>query len=902
MNPAFAAAHGIQSNKSDNSSSSDGNAGIRINANIGGSSCSSSSNNNSNNSNLEIVLKRAQDTGKLVASNCAGLKVPLPKELFEFPFGTSRYTEDLLTGVDFSDNEEQLRDSPIDERILKYRSVQSLRFRNCGMRLTETLSFSSFENLTILDLSGNRLDGRFDVGFLLWSPAKASALVELNLSNNQIRELVATTTAIITASNSGEPVAVSLPNLRSFNVSHNPPLERLFDNEPKSNFSCENLRIFRCSHNPNLQAPSSSAIATDDGLPSFLRSAKATLEVLEASHNPKMAIATSAGTATHNIIDINIDLTGYTQLQTVSFALNNFEKVPCIPHSVKTLDLRSNRLTSVEGMFSHSSSASQLIGLILADNYLTELDPLVVETMAKLQRLDLTSNKIRALPYQLGFLTELSTLTISGNPVLTKFSFDIAHNSNPKALLETLRKRAPVQRRFDGTGDSTGGTTGIRSAGRNASLNLLTRALSTKGHTTLDLAGKFTENGCDASLEGLIQELKSNPTIDRGISSQIILDSNRFESLPMDLLSSCLPNVQTISLTDNRFTELPTSLQASHSKTVKQLHLAKNLLTAEALERGFWFQPIASSPPSLSLHGWSLQSLTHLDLSSNKLTSFPIDTSSSVHCFPALEFLNLFNNKISSLQNWKRLPESLTVLNLSENNIEDIEILTVLLAGDCPCFQRLSLMHNSINRIPASLGLLSEYAPTIASLNLYGNPQRGIRPQMLEKPCGEFLEYLSNRLTAEQREATIEKINRHKQDPKYPVHEKNYSAQEESTFQIPIVVPTLVSNAKSQEETLSPPKTIEKPEPAASSNSNHSISSNGNTSSNSRNDGSKGDGGNDEEEDHKLLNKLQQSVEKLKADLDNLSLTQAKKYAIKKALAMERSKLIREERRLGLRK
>jgi len=192
------------------------------------------------------------------------------------------------------------------------------------------------------------------------------------------------------------------------------------------------------------------------------------------------------------------------------------------------------------------------------------------------------------------------------------------------------------------------------------------------------------------------------------------------------------------------------------------------------------------------------------------------------------------------------------------------------------------------------------YVPTMASLNLQGNPQRGIRPQMLEKPCGEFLEYLSNRLTAEQREATIEKIKHHKQEPKYPAQEKNYSAQEESTFQNPIVVPTPVSNAKGQEETSSPPKTIEKPEPVAPSNNN--ISSNDNTSSNPSNDGSKGDGGNDEEEDHKLLNELQQSVEKLNVDLDNLSLTQAKKYAVKKALAMERSKLIREERRLGLRK
>ena len=163
-----------------------------------------SNSNGNNNFRLETILKRARDTGKLLASN-VGLQSPLPDELFTFHFNESRYTEELLTVVDFSDNDEFLKDTILDERILKYKSVQSLRFRNCGFRLPPNnninndincnktmLSFRTLENLMILDLSGNRLE-RFDVGWMILS-GTSSTLVELNLSNNRIREIVATTT------------------------------------------------------------------------------------------------------------------------------------------------------------------------------------------------------------------------------------------------------------------------------------------------------------------------------------------------------------------------------------------------------------------------------------------------------------------------------------------------------------------------------------------------------------------------------------------------------------------------------------------------------------------------------------------------------------------------------------
>lgn len=793
LNPAFAAAHGIQTNED----------GINNNK----------SNNKSGSKSLEAVIKRAQDTGKLIAHNCSGLEVPLPEELFHFPFGLCHYIEDALSVVDFSDNEEKLGNSVLDERISKYRNVKTLRFRNCGIKLPppeRQWTFSSFENLTILDLSRNKLDHKFDVGILLWSPDKVSHLTELNLSHNQIEEVVAT---------NSHSKTVSLPYLQTLDVSHNPTLQRLFD-ESNGNvaFSCETLRVLQCHHNPNL-----SSTTTGGSIFPFLSSSKATLEILEVSHNPKLGIS---GT---------IDLFEFDKLQTVNFELCKLEKVPCIPHSVKILNLRTNKLKSIEGMFPHASS-SQLVDLFLDDNYLTDLDPLVIETMVNLKRLNVFSNKIRTLPYQLGLLTEIVFLNISGNPVFTRYS-SVANNPNkPKPLLEKLRARAPVD--IDGNHASSATIVNLSSG---SSSHLLTMAMSSKGHTTLDLAGKLIDNGFSA-LEGLVQELKSRTDVDQRITGQVLMDSNQLDSLPEELFSSCLPRVSSISLTNNYLAQLPVSLQFAKGKFVQQLHLKKNRLTSDALQRALWFQPLTSAPPSMS---WSLKALTQLDLSLNNLTSFPIDTSSSIHCFPALANLNLSNNKISSIDDWKRLPESLSVLDLSENSIVDIEHLSILLAS-CPKLQRLSLFHNNIRNIPASLGLLSEYASgSMVSLDLRGNPQRGIPTFALDKPCSELLTYLFNRLTPAQKSAAIEKIEYHKQQ----------TNQEEPT-----------------EEETTPQEKIDAPSALS------------------------------EESDHALLKELQESVEKIKIELADRNLTQAKKYAVKKALAMERSKLIREERRLGLRK
>ena len=867
---------------------------------------------------LETILKHARDTGKLIASNVVDLKHPLSDQLFKFPFNGSRYTEELMTVVDFSDNDDIFKDTEIDERILRYKSIQSLRFRNCGLRISTSFhdhdhdrissssghsinrkklfSFRSLKNLMILDLSGNQLE-RFDIGSMILS-GNSSSLVELNLSNNRIREIVAT--VIIEGDDDisdnindedFQNDVISLPKLRVFDVSHNTPLERMFEydtNDEKHNkqLSCTNLRIFRCHHNPNFQ----SSPMTTDGLPVFLRSATNSLEVLEACHNPNMVKIFNGE---------RIELSDYVRLQTVTFAMNKLETIPCISPTVTCLDLRSNKLTSISGLLPTKFDTSSLVDLILSDNYLTQLDALVLESTAQLKRLDLSYNKITSLPYQLGFLIQITTLSVSGNPVITKFPLSVMaetnSNRNPQPLLKILRNRAPKDRQSSlalpspsSFGKLDKADEVLNNTPNTVAFNLLSYGLSTKGDTTLDLMGKINDATLNGStdknaeiLENIILELQSQTSVVQSEIKHLNLESNNLKYIPDNFFSGCLSKLQTVSLHENCLTGLPISLQRSSSgATIAKLNLAKNQLTTESLINAMWFQKKASTS---SINCWSLKCLTHLDLSSNRITSFPVDTNIDVFSFPALQVMDLSNNKINTVDDWGRLPSTLAVIDISNNDIEDIEQLVALLLAHCPELQRLSLKHNLIKRIPLTLGLLKDYAPRIISLNVQGNPQRAIRSDILDRPCWNLLGYLFNRLTAKQRQTAIDDIQ--EMQGQRTGKENTENSQIE-----PIILASDVQQQKQQTQASLKYENLE-----VTKGLKHRQIFDSNIPSNDDNNVHNNNENNDV---NNLVKELNQKINELKTKLENLSLTQAKKYALKKSLAMERSKLIREERRL----
>jgi hypothetical protein len=138
----------------------------------------------------------------------------------------------------------------------------------------------------------------------------------------------------------------------------------------------------------------------------------------------------------------------------------------------------------------------------------------------------------------------------------------------------------------------------------------------------------------------------------------------------------------------------------------------------------------------------------------------------------------------------------------------------------------------------------------------------------LERPCEDQLTYLQNRLTSEQVAATREQIQEIRQIRNYRPSNNNEQEQVSSSAQMNEQSTT---SRKEEIKEAQSSSTIERTATAA-------------------------------EEESSLIAEFKSKIQLLEGQLDSPSLSQAKRYALKKSLAMERSKVIREERRLGLRK
>ena len=787
LNPAFAAAHGLA--EKENASSQ------------------------AFTHRLDLALKQARATGRMNVSNF-GLATPLPDSIFDLRAGiqvdlsmgktvVANYTEENLTSVDASDNAEMT--GVLDARFCQFQQVQSLRFKRCGWTSIET-SLKSMNCLTILDLSGNKLE-EFDLSIL-----PRASLQELNLSeNNKLRRIFTSK-------------SIALPRLQMLDISHN----QIQDWDGLS-LSCKQLRTFRCEHNQLREFP-----------PPFLESAKSCLQTLDASHNP--------------LGDVKLNFSEYRQLQRIQLDLAKLTNIPCISTSVMRLDLNCNKISSIRGLLvpaTTTSPPSLLTDLLLHDNYLTEIDADEIQKCVKLRRFDLSSNKLKTLPYQLGFFHHLDALVLTGNPLYTFKASDI---KSTRAILQVLRNRAPKEEGKNASSD----------AKKPLALQLLDKCLLNK--TVINVPGKGMP-GFDLNV--LISDLKLSPRTAFGVS-RLWMNSNRFESIPEELLP-LLPKLTEISFADNALTKLPATLGTS-CHALKKLDLARNRLTTHSLE-------------ALSLPiSWS-GSLTRLDLSTNRLVAFPMEILSELKL---LESLNLSSNKLASVAHWNWLPSTLTALFLSDNQLDEIDGLVLLMCAYCPNLQSFLVDGNGLKKIPCTLGLLKDTA-SLQNLNLKQNPQQAIRYEVLDRSCRDQLNYLFNRLTSEQVEGTKAKIRNIKGEPSICEGERSsaptgVSSSERQSQQSPNAIRseetsqnsalTSATDDKKEISTLE----VDKPDQIVVSDEKK------------------------EEMESSLIEEFKAKIRLLEVELDNPSLSSAKRYALKKSVAMERSKLIREERRLGLRK
>eukprot|EP00980_Cylindrotheca_fusiformis_P001655 scaffold374_cov124-Cylindrotheca_fusiformis.AAC.14 len=789
MNPAFAAAHGISSST------------------FGRNDPSGRNETNTKSNRLEVALRRARATGKLLLVD-SGIATPLSNKLFDLRAGvevnlsldqqqqslaSQQHTEETLEVVDLSDNQEIT--GTVDERFIVYQQAQQLKFKRCQWS-SMNHSLANLEYLVGLDLSGNILT-EFDVCLLPLN------IQQLDLSGNRLQSLKSS-------------AGLGPYQLKTLDISNN-QLVSLDD----SAVSFPTLRHFICHHNRINKFPTS-----------FLSTAQDSIEIIDVSCNQ---------------ISEKLDLSKYSNLKTAKCALNRLSAVPTIPNSLTTLDLTTNMIKTIEGMLlpstdDDSQSTPSLVDLMLHENHLEELDPLVIEKCIHLQRLDVCANKLKNLPYQLALLPNIKTIRIASNPLFTFKRSDV--ENNPDAVLEVLRRRAPKK--------EEGSSKNVLSSIQKHSIDLSVPKAGSRG---------FAAPTVTPDLNQLVNDLMASPETAQTVTARLALSG--FDGIPKDLFS-LLPNVSEIVIPGNSISKFPDPLATSCSR-LQNLDLSRNKLAS-----------LSRFPSPLA---WS-QSMKHLNLSCNRIDQFPVELLSQL---VVLESLNLSSNRLESTHECKMLPSTLKHLELSENHIQDIESLVWTLARCCPEIKSLRIAQNKVSKIPLVLGLFLE--TRLTALDLRFNPQQAVRHAILEKSCKEQLSYLKNRLTKEQ---ATNALNQLAQDTVGSTTERKTTSED-----------ALVPDTKGDEKAnCAMEKPIVEKQPEVTNDAVEKAAEEEQVKIT-----------NDEVDDKErqaslsLIAEYKEKIQSMQKEFDtNFSLSQAKRYALKKQIAMERSKMIREERKIGLRK
>ncbi|EJK63551.1 hypothetical protein THAOC_15782, partial [Thalassiosira oceanica] len=215
---------------------------------------------------------------------------------------------------------------------------------------------------------------------------------------------------------------------------------------------------------------------------------------------------------------------------------------------------------------------------------------------------------------------------------------------------------------------------------------------------------------------------------------RLVLARNSVEQL--DFLA-VLTGLTYLDAGQNNVRDLPDVL----AKTpIVELRIARNQLSSRAIASSSAFRvgdPVSTFATTLST----------LDISGNGLEWLP----GALSTLPNLSTLILANNNLTTLaagtsdgeeSGWQKGYTSLETLNLAGNNISNLGDLPINLIECCPLLRNLSLANNELTLIPPELGVLD----SLTSFDLTGNPQRGVRMDILCRRASDQLAYLRSRL------------------------------------------------------------------------------------------------------------------------------------------------------------
>ena len=591
----------------------------------------------------------------------------------------------------------------------------------------------------------------------------------------------------------------------------------------------------------------------------FLLSCKLSLQTLRLNENQ---------------LTLPLNLIQHSELKILELRYNQLRKVPRLHENLVKFDIFHNKISSIEGMYPCLEACNEygrsedggwfrpkLKDFFLGDNNLSELHSQTMAVMTKLSFIDLSNNALETIPSVVGYLRDLNKVNVDGNPfriIRSAITYRPQGGIDTEKLMRSLRNKgyAPKGPGYHADAgwfvEASSGVDEEATPQKVMEANILARQ-AVDGRRSLDLNGRglSDELKWPELMKALAQENEES-TLGKKVSILNIADGKitKFgdewvETLPsiikLEGQRNCLESLPS------KFTQLP----------LKAILLRRNNISSQVFEN------------NICVTGTTLSStLMELDLSTNRLEWIP----DSLFDLTNLRTLNLSQNSMKTLawekdkasgkdRGWRHGLTSLEYLNLSDNKLKNLGYLPLALYG-CKKLRTLMLNNNCIYDIPLEIGLLDQ----LTSIDLLGNSQRKIGMRVLTQSASNILKYLRERMDKDQiaqaRNSHCEIMEALKEE--YNVELDGDVLQEQNT-----------NNHKAHQ-------TSQTEECVTSTQQINEQSEISPTSNNCNDD---------------VINELKENICETELLLKNLSLSQAKRFALKKQLAMHRSKLIREERK-----
>ncbi|GMH88891.1 hypothetical protein TrST_g3664 [Triparma strigata] len=507
-------------------------------------------------------------------------------------------------------------------------------------------------------------------------------LTSLNLNNNKVTDL-------------GYP---RLPQLQTLTASNN-----MLNGQTPDLSSCQNLSTIDLSKN---------SVENLNRLPDCLS-------------NLNMSSNRLGGT---------LDLLGGGNLSNVDFSQNSLVGVEGIGGRVQVLDVSGNRIESLESLFGvdyRPFSEVKLKEFRARGNKLKLVPAKTFGGAIELTLLDLSDNDLSDLPSVLGYLPQLTRIGLEGNCLRGNIRPSMV--TDIRALKRSLRFRAEPPVNNPKYLQQAGGEEEVKEEKKRVAVSSARSAVG--GNGVLDVSKQSLTQLPTTTLEELQHEAY-NEDEDRYYTlgskvKTLKASQNRLTSIEPHWFDA-LRGLTTLDLNHNQLTTLPTNLATLR---INSLILSSNPFDEVSVAT------FLSPHGSLSTH--LVDSLTHINLSNCRLAGLP----QPLFDLPCLQELNLSYNRLTDLSNprsgWVVSGglQELSVLDLSNNKISNL--------GDLPHdmkfkknIRTLMLGNNELRQLPLELG----YLITLTCLDLRGNPQRAIRPAILDKPVDALLEYFRSRM------------------------------------------------------------------------------------------------------------------------------------------------------------